>query len=732
MTRMPSTIDSSLSTVSAGSRFGFRRGGGAPRRRMTASEEAEIVSLATKQAVSAAVSIIKAGGTQTTALSTATAAAKSVLLPSKHEVPSNKDFLNRKKLKRHVEVIASLALTSANNLAHHSDSSMMMHENVQVDVADMLMNGSRSLGPDHLIYTQAAGDSCSQLSSSMIGATQTGSVAPFSQRSRVQTPSVISRARTPSTQPPIRQPTPSPEQSKRGTASPESLLREEPSLSTLPILSFLKSRQSAASPETTKGEIVSPETVQENPSISLPMLNFLRPYSPLKPEPSKDEAVPIDQQQEEEEEAQTQSLQQFREKEDKTPAHVLATSHSTDTPEKIVHRERSFPRIPSNKSDVSAFIDYFRKKREREVQKKPNASSSVRDTESSKIPHQMPLPRSQVSRASGIIKSLDKDHNGRGGLENETTNEKHVRSVMSEESSYATESNAGTYNVDEEYTYEESLYSTEDETLDDQNSYEPRPREATLEDATDGKGVLSGFADLLSFALNCGPEPPCTRPPTPVPSKTRNQPQAFKPYRNDSPEHYEQRDDFSDYREKESASTSSSADSSEIIRELNCNSEESDIIKSKKQSSSSQKKESVSSLVLRVLSEAVPTSPVHAQLQPTSYSSPQRPRLLIPPNEQGSQIQTSNESNESKRFQTRTRSSSSRKNFDEVPSQVSNLQQAENGRYSAHTADVIIQQSTTPSDKRSQQTTSEEKTKKKRFGWGRKSKKMTSATHADL
>jgi hypothetical protein len=725
---MPSTIDSSLSTVSAGSRFGFRRGGGAPRRRMTASEEAEIVSLATKQAVSAAVSIIKAGGTQTTALSTATAAAKSVLLPSKHEVPSNKDFLNRKKLKRHVEVIASLALTSAMNMAHHSDSSMMMHENVQVDVADMLMNGgSRSVGPDHLIYTQTAGgDSFSQLSTSIMGATQTGSVAPFSQRSRVQTPSVISRVQTPSTQPPISHPAPSPEPSKRGIASPESIVQEEPGLSTLPILSFLKTRQSAASPETSKGGTVSPETVQEAPSISLPILNFLRPQSSLKPGPSKDEANPIEQLQQQ---AQT-PLHQLREMENMTPAHVLATSHSNDTPERIVDRERSIPRIPSNKSDVSAFIDYFRKKREREVQKKPNASSSVRDTESSKIPTQMPMPRSQVSRASGIIKSLDKDQKGHGGLENKTANGKHVRSVMSEESSYGTESNGGTYNVDEEYTYEESFYSTEDETLDDNNSYEPRPRDATLEDTGDGKGVLSGFADLLTFALNCGPEPPCTRPPTPVPSKTRNQPQAFKPYRNSSPEHYEQRDDSSDFRDRESASTGSSADSSEIIRELNCNSEESDIIRSKKPSSSANKKESVSSLVLRVLSEAVPTSPAHAQTQPSSYSSPQRPRLLIPPNEQESHIQTSNEfTNESKRFQTRTRSSSSRKNFDDVQSQ---LQQAETARYSANTADVIIQQSTSPSDKRSQHTTSEEKSKKKRFGWGRKSKKMTSATPADF
>lgn len=82
------------------------------------SQDAVLISQATAQAVEAARAILNAGGSEMTALKTAKAAAISALMPevdSRDESASGigSSFLRRRKLKRHAEVVASMALASA-------------------------------------------------------------------------------------------------------------------------------------------------------------------------------------------------------------------------------------------------------------------------------------------------------------------------------------------------------------------------------------------------------------------------------------------------------------------------------------------------------------------------------------------------------------------------------------------------------------------------------------------
>ena len=97
------------------------------------TEECEIISQATAQAISAARSIILTGGTQSTALNTARAAAKSVLVPKKGSVgttligSSRKGFFGRKKGKQQAEIIASMALVSVNSSLTQQNGGLTPH-----------------------------------------------------------------------------------------------------------------------------------------------------------------------------------------------------------------------------------------------------------------------------------------------------------------------------------------------------------------------------------------------------------------------------------------------------------------------------------------------------------------------------------------------------------------------------------------------------------------------------
>jgi hypothetical protein len=97
------------------------------------AREALLLSRATSQAMVAAQSILLSGGSQATALSTAKAAAQSILLdvhenllftddnePSSSDndvtgSANNKSFIGRRKAKRQAEIISSMALLSVNN-----------------------------------------------------------------------------------------------------------------------------------------------------------------------------------------------------------------------------------------------------------------------------------------------------------------------------------------------------------------------------------------------------------------------------------------------------------------------------------------------------------------------------------------------------------------------------------------------------------------------------------------
>ena len=84
----------------------------------TTAQDALITSQATTQAVQAAKAILKAGGSELTALKTAKAAAVSAMMPdpnAESEISSGigTSFLRRRRLKRRAEVVASMALASA-------------------------------------------------------------------------------------------------------------------------------------------------------------------------------------------------------------------------------------------------------------------------------------------------------------------------------------------------------------------------------------------------------------------------------------------------------------------------------------------------------------------------------------------------------------------------------------------------------------------------------------------
>jgi hypothetical protein len=108
--------------------------------------EAERIAIATAQAKAAARSILLAGGTQSSALSTAKAAAKSVLQPNliPGEKPplansQQKTFRNRRKNRQQAEIIASMALMSANEMFGQTGSPLGH---------DMMIPGSRSVYAD--------------------------------------------------------------------------------------------------------------------------------------------------------------------------------------------------------------------------------------------------------------------------------------------------------------------------------------------------------------------------------------------------------------------------------------------------------------------------------------------------------------------------------------------------------------------------------------------------------
>jgi hypothetical protein len=99
-----------------GSLFSGRTGS---RRKKDPIDEAMLLSKATSQAMIAARSILMSGGSQQTALSTAKAAAQSILAPHISDndsvVTAGQTFLGRRKGKRQAEIVASMALLSVNN-----------------------------------------------------------------------------------------------------------------------------------------------------------------------------------------------------------------------------------------------------------------------------------------------------------------------------------------------------------------------------------------------------------------------------------------------------------------------------------------------------------------------------------------------------------------------------------------------------------------------------------------
>lgn len=114
----------------------------------SATQGAELIAMATTQARAAAQSILLTGGSQAAALSTAKAAAKSVLLPAKEDGTGkppigstrNSNFRNRRKNRQQAEIIASMALVSANETLEYGS--------IGQDMITMTPGGLRSVYHD--------------------------------------------------------------------------------------------------------------------------------------------------------------------------------------------------------------------------------------------------------------------------------------------------------------------------------------------------------------------------------------------------------------------------------------------------------------------------------------------------------------------------------------------------------------------------------------------------------
>lgn len=111
-------LERTASHSSLSSRFSMMR---TPSRINSETQEAELIAHATSQAIIAAKSIMLSGGTQSTALPTAKAAALAILAPKSgsHMVGSS-SFLGRRKAKKQAIIIASMAVGSVKNAIQQS------------------------------------------------------------------------------------------------------------------------------------------------------------------------------------------------------------------------------------------------------------------------------------------------------------------------------------------------------------------------------------------------------------------------------------------------------------------------------------------------------------------------------------------------------------------------------------------------------------------------------------
>ena len=111
------------------------------KRKATAQEQALLLSKATGQATAAAKSILLSGGTEETALLTARAAAESILIPSNFD--KLVAFTNKRQAKQQAQVIASMALISAqastNQFALGTETNIF----IQAPASNSFATGSR-------------------------------------------------------------------------------------------------------------------------------------------------------------------------------------------------------------------------------------------------------------------------------------------------------------------------------------------------------------------------------------------------------------------------------------------------------------------------------------------------------------------------------------------------------------------------------------------------------------
>ena len=135
---------------------------------LTDAEESELLSRATSQAMIAARSIILSGGSHATALSTAKAAAQSILVPNTSELEGptlGKVFLSRRKAKRQAEVVASMAMLSVKQQTMLQPISTVQ-QSQQLEAASFMQGSVASNHPSYATPSGKGGEGGGSFTSS--------------------------------------------------------------------------------------------------------------------------------------------------------------------------------------------------------------------------------------------------------------------------------------------------------------------------------------------------------------------------------------------------------------------------------------------------------------------------------------------------------------------------------------------------------------------------------------
>jgi len=490
----PSSSDRSFASSTAS--VSFKRSGS---RVMTEAEEAEMLSQATAQAMSAARSIIMSGGTQSSALSTAKAAAKSVLMPKRGSggaskpprAPQQKGFFGRKKGRQQAEIIASMALVTVNssmsqqgpvglNQPTFDPSGVMLSRTAHSVLSEMSMEEDqlirRTQTPNQNPFSLSGGEvtfSKSMNRSSADGADQSRSPSRDSVHSRSPT-----RASAHS-----RSPTRASAHSRSHSwASPQTkdkvaAYSQHPTSPSSSPKKGVNGRKMAAPAPTTDTTAPPQGSTTAVPEKSEPVHDPVLTSPPTERIPSPRPSSPT---------LSTIFRKKGRMSKKKKEAIVAAVVEST----------MSGQEEPDNKGN------YFRKKEVRSDKGAP----STELPKMSRIPSEMPVPRSHTGKSNAVKadgkSKKTRDSSKKSGASRALTDDEHSISYSSSFSGTEDESeSAHSYSIDANETHSHEYHETSDDETLSTNGGETKDISVEEKPST----WMDPFFASFTAALSCSP-----------------------------------------------------------------------------------------------------------------------------------------------------------------------------------------------------------------------------------